>query len=121
MSSRETSAQNPDDLARFLVARANAGDVDGMVALYEPDAILVGPQGQIMKGAEAIREFYSGLLKSRPTFQPGDQRPALRNGGLALTSTRLANGTVTAEVARQQPDGTWRWVIDQPGIARETA
>lgn len=40
----------------------------------------------------------------------------LRSGDLALTSTRLANGTVTVEVARRQPDGTWLWVIDQPNV-----
>ena len=34
-------------------------------------------------------------------------------GDLALGSTRLADGGVTAEVARCQPDGTWLWVIDQ--------
>ena len=38
-------ARDPQDLARFLVQRANAGDVDGMVALYEPDATLSAPSG----------------------------------------------------------------------------
>ncbi len=113
-------ALNPEDLARFFLMRANAGDVDGLVALYEPDAILAGPEGQLVIGTEAIRRFYDGLLANRPTFQAGNQRPALRCGDLALTSSRLVNGTVTAEVARQQPDGTWRWAIDQPAIARET-
>jgi hypothetical protein len=37
----------------------------------------------------------------------------MRVGDLALTSTRLDSGDVTAELARRQPDGTWRWVIDQ--------
>jgi hypothetical protein len=36
---------------------------------------------------------------------------------LALTSTRLPDGTVTAEVARRQNDGTWQWVIDQFSLA----
>ena len=40
-------------------------------------------------------------------------------GGLALTSTRLPDGNVTAEVARQQPDGTWLWIIDRYTIAQE--
>ncbi len=110
-------ARDPQDLARLFVQRANAGDVGGLAALYEPDALLIGPGGQAIQGREAIRDFYAGLLKDRPTFQPGDQRPALRNGSIALTSTRLASGAVTAEVARQQPDGTWLWIIDQPGIA----
>jgi hypothetical protein len=28
----------------------------------------------------------------------------------------LANGAVTVEVARRQPDRTWLWVIDQPNV-----
>jgi len=110
-------ALDPDDLPRFLLARANAGDVDGLVALYEPDAVLAGAEGDEMVGHEAIRDFFTTLLADRPRFAPGDQRPALRHDDLALTSTRLANGTVTAEIARRQPDGTWLWVIDQPAIA----
>lgn len=51
-----------------------------------------------------------------PTFAPGTQRPTLRCGDLALTSSRLANGVITVEVTRRQPDGTWLWVLDQPDV-----
>lgn len=112
-------ALNPEDLARFFVERANAGDVEGLAALYEDNAVLAGTGGELAVGTEAIRAFYAGLLANRPQFTPGDQRPALRQGDLALTSSRLVNGVVTAEVARRQPDGTWLWVIDQPAIAKE--
>jgi hypothetical protein len=48
---------------------------------------------------------------------PGEMRqPAIRNGDLALTSTRLPGGGATVEIARRQPDGSWRWVIDQPAV-----
>ena len=33
-------AYDPQDLERLLVSRENVGDVDGMVALYEPQALL---------------------------------------------------------------------------------
>jgi ketosteroid isomerase-like protein len=112
-------AVKPEDLARFFVQRANAGDVEGLVALYEPDAVVAIGNGEVAVGHEAIRAFYTKLLANRIQFEAGEQRPALRRGELALTSTRLANGTVTAEVARQQLNGTWRWAIDQPVIARE--
>jgi len=39
------------------------------------------------------------------------------NGDLALTSTRLPDGTVTSEIARRQSDGTWLWVIDRYSVA----
>jgi ketosteroid isomerase-like protein len=109
-------AARPDDLARFFVERANAGDVDGLVALYEPDAVLTFPTGHVATGAQAIRAVYEKLLADRPTLAPGDQQPTLVNGDLALTSTRLVGGGVTVEVARRQPDGTWLWVIDRFNI-----
>ncbi len=123
MNSHKTwePALHPEDLARFFTVRANAGDADGLVALYEPDAVLVAPGGLVVRGSEAIRDFYARLLADRPTFQPGDQRPVVCHDDIALTSSRLVNGAVTAEVARRQPDGTWLWIIDQPSIAKETA
>jgi ketosteroid isomerase-like protein len=97
------SAREPEDLARLFVERANAGDVEGLVALYEPDAVLARPDGTVAEGAAQIRRFYAGLLAGRPRFAAGDQHPALRRGDLALTSTRLA-------------DGTWRWLLDRPAV-----
>src|SRR6266700_690985 len=115
-SAGRAAAAEPEDLGRFFVERANAGDVEGLVALYEPDAVLAFPAGRIAVGSQAIRQVYERLLADRPTFTPGQQRPALRNGDLAMTSTRLAGGGATVEVARRQTDGTWLWVLDQPNI-----
>jgi ketosteroid isomerase-like protein len=110
--------RDPQDLAQLLVSREHAGDADGMSALYEPDAILDIGNGQFARGREAIRRFYSELIATGRIFDLGVQRPAIVSGDLALTSTHLPNGLVTAEIARRQNDGTWLWVIDQPSIAR---
>jgi ketosteroid isomerase-like protein len=110
-------AHDPQDLERLLVFRERAGDVDGMAALYEPGAVLDCGDGQRILGREAIRAFFAGLVAKGQKFDLGDQRPALVSGDLALTSTRLPDGSVTAEVARRQADGTWLWVIDQFSIA----
>jgi ketosteroid isomerase-like protein len=112
---RERATQ-AHDLIRLIVERLNAGDVDGVVALYEPHAVLALPDGQVATGAEEIRHVYEQLLADKPTFAPGAQRPTLGCGDLALTSSRLASGVVTAEVARRQPDGTWLWVLDRPNV-----
>lgn len=107
-------ARQPEDLGRFFVERANAGDLEGLVELYEPDAVLAAPPGTVSSGREEIRRAHEQFLAGRPTLT-GESRPALRFGDLALTSTRFPGGA-TVEVARRQPDGTWLWVIDQPGI-----
>ena len=109
-------ARDPQDLERLLVSRDRAGDVDGKAALYEPHAVLDCGGGRLILGREAIRAFYAGLVATGRKFDFGDQRPALISGDLALTSTRSPDGGVTAEIARQQGDGTWLWVIDQFSI-----
>jgi len=109
-------ARDPQDLERLLVSRERAGDVDGMVALYELHAVLDCGDGRLTRGREAIRAFYAGLVAMGRKFDCGGQRPAIISGDLALTSTRLPDGSVTAEIARRQGDGTWLWVIDQFSI-----
>ncbi|MCM4084795.1 YybH family protein [Paractinoplanes hotanensis] len=109
-------AADPEDLSRLIVVRLNTGDVEGLVALYESDAVLALPEDGVANGSEEIRGTFERLLEGRPVFEPGSHRPTLRAGKLALTSTRLPDGTVTVEVARQQDDGTWLWVIDQPAF-----
>jgi ketosteroid isomerase-like protein len=109
-------ANEPEDLARLLLERLNVADVEGVVELYEFDAVLALPDGGRAEGHEQLRRFYAELLAPRPSFTPGQQLPALRLGELALTATRLPGGGVTAEVARQQPDGSWRWALDRPNV-----
>lgn len=64
-----------------------------------------------------FRKFFRELVAMGREFQMGEQREAMVCGDLALTSTRLPDGMVTAEIARRQSDGTWLWVIDQFSIA----
>jgi ketosteroid isomerase-like protein len=110
-------ARDPQDLERLLVTRQRAGDVDGMAALYEAGAVLDDCAGRVIHGREAIRAFFAELVAAGRTFAFGTQRPATISGDLALTSTRMPNGSTTAEVARRQSDGTWLWVIDLFTIA----
>jgi len=105
-------AAAPEDLARLFNARANAGDVEGLVALYEPDAVLaVG--AVVATGQAEIRAFYTDLLARKSEFPAAETLPSLINGDLALTFARLPNGVVSVEAARRRPDGSWRWAIDQ--------
>jgi ketosteroid isomerase-like protein len=109
---------DPQDLERQLVARENAGDVDGMTALFAQDAVIDLGNGRLVQGRAAIHAFFTelqvtGLPPDGRRFKLGEQRPALLCGDLALTSTRSIDGDITSEVARRQDDGTWLWVIDR--------
>lgn len=52
----------PEDLGRLFLERARAGDVEGVVALYEPGAVLATPTGEVVRGTAALRDFYTALL-----------------------------------------------------------
>ena len=102
-------ARDPQDLERLLVARQHAGDVEGMVALYEPQAVVDCGEGRVLQGKEAIRAYFAGVVATGRKFAVGEQRvlgldPGTVIGGdLALTSTRLPDGTVTAESLPRTP------------------
>ena len=114
-------AYKPEDIADLLVEFINSGNINVLVSLYEDNAILVtDSEYAIAQGSDEIKNFYSKILAGNPKFEKGQQRKPVINGNIALTSTRLINGFITAEVARLQDDGSWRWIIDQPIIAVET-
>ena len=106
-------AKNPNDLEKYFIERANAGDIDGLVELYEPNAVIADGESVIAEGQNQIRELFTKFLANRPQFEPSDQAEALCRGELALTSSQTSNGDITAEIARRQSDGNWLWVIDQ--------
>jgi len=112
-SGSERRVSDPHELERRLIVCQHAGDVAGMVALYEPDAVLDPGDGRLIRGSAALSAFFAASIADGQRYAIGTQNPSLVAGDLALTSTTQPDGSVTAEVARRQPDGTWRWVIDR--------
>lgn len=114
MAERER-ARSPEDLTRLFVERANDRDVDGLVALYEPDAIVAYPPGCQTAGHDAIRELYEKMLALNLHFEPEPPLSTLALGDLALTATAARDEAgARAQVARRQPDGSWLRVLDRP-------
>jgi ketosteroid isomerase-like protein len=101
----------------------NAGDVDALVDLYEPDAVLLGEDGSAAAGTAQIRTAYESLVAYGGTISL-QTRYAVESGDLAMLSNQytfsmpgFSVSWITAEVARRQPDGSWRYVIDNPYAA----
>jgi enoyl-CoA hydratase len=121
---------DPGQLGRLFAERANAGDLEGMLALYEDDATFVGPDGGRASGRNAIRERLEGLLAMNPQITATSSQVVMA-GEVALISGRwrmtLGPGDgetegfdgASTEVARRQFDGGWLYVIDNPALAVE--
>ena len=117
MTTTRTTAAKPEDIARLFVERANAGDAEGLAALYEPDAVLAFPPGSTTIGRDAIRHVLEQMLAHADHFEVEEAMPTVTDGELAITSTVPADGTGgRVQVARRQPDGTWLRVLDRPEI-----
>ncbi len=122
-----TTADHPSEINTRWAAAFNAGDVPALLEMYEPDAVIVpGPGASPVAGLAAIESSLRQLvgLGGRITFEP---RYWLQQGDLAMgridfhltggvdpagNPVELRGGT--AEVARRQPDGSWRYVFDHP-------
>jgi uncharacterized protein (TIGR02246 family) len=117
------AATTPEQVHRVFEDTFNAGDIDGLLQLYESDAALIAQPGSVAHGSEQIRAALLGFLalKGRITL---DTKLVFGVGDLAYLSNTwslkgtgpdgnpVSLGATTAEVARRQADGTWRYVID---------
>jgi uncharacterized protein (TIGR02246 family) len=118
-------AYQPAELHALFVDAFNRGDVDALLALYEPDAVFITAPGEHVRGPDEIRAAIEGLLSlggalritTRWTTECGDL--ALLHGDWELPGTDPDGrphhiSALDTEVVRRQPDGTWRFVIDDP-------
>lgn len=111
---------HPDQAGKSFEARFAAGDLEGLMELYEPDAVFTNARGAHV-GSVAIRNVLQGYLNTGASIRMNDS-VAFEAGELALVhwswtmafpDGRTAEGA-TAEVLRRQADGTWKFVIDNP-------
>jgi uncharacterized protein (TIGR02246 family) len=110
----------PTDIHAAVEEAFNAGDLDGLVELYEKDARMVKPDGSVAEGIDAIREQWQGFLvmggrmtlKTRFVAQADDI--ALLRNDWSFNSSDAQLASSASEVVRRQPDGTWLYIIDHP-------
>ncbi len=115
-----TTGVTPQDVYRAFEAAFNRQDLEGLVALYTPDAVIARPDGSLATGLDAVRQELSGVLgtngqmamRARYVMEAGDL--ALLGSEWTLTAGDQTMSAVSTEVARRQPDGGWLYVLDHP-------
>lgn len=112
-----------------FAAAYNARDLVRLASLYEPNAKLVTRSGEVTEGESAIQEVLhrllslAGRMEARTTHCIVQGDLALVSADWSLTDAtapsgeRFSIGARSAEVMRQQPNGSWRLLIDNPFAA----
>jgi ketosteroid isomerase-like protein len=126
-------ALQPGDCDRLLLDAFERGDIDATMALYEQGAVLLTEAGEAVTGHAAIRAHNAAIIGLKPRFTIDFIRTTLSGDGTLATTrmkcrlagadpngNRVEMSVHTLEVLRRQPDGTWKYVIDDPyGSMRE--
>jgi len=120
------SATSPEACDRLFGEHVNAGDLDALLSLYEPTCSMVRRDGSLARGHAEIREVLGRLIVMRARMsteivkvvQAGDDLAMVYNDW-RMSAKRPDGHPIEAvgkaiEVVRRQPDGTWRFILDDP-------
>jgi uncharacterized protein (TIGR02246 family) len=120
-----TLPDKPEDWPRQFEQRLNAGDLDAVITLYEPEAHFVNKSGETLGGRDAIRKVLGGLIEAKTHFQSRVVR-AVTVGDIAqlytdFEGTRVDESGKTVpvhnnaiEILRRQSDGSWKLIMGDP-------
>ena len=119
-------ATSPAHLMSLFAQRLAACDVDGLVALYEPDAVFEPRFGTVLRGIDQIRPALAEIAALRPRMEYAGEPDCVVVDRIAVVTNtwtmtaELPDGSghresgLSADVLRHQPDGSWLILIDQP-------
>jgi uncharacterized protein (TIGR02246 family) len=121
-------ARTPEQCDELFGAYVNARDLDNLVALYEAQATLVNEDETVAAGSAAIRQAIKELFAALPegkikmnvvrVIRSGEDLAVLYNdwnmSGKTADGSSFTMQHKATEIVRRQPDGTWRFVIDDP-------
>ncbi len=121
-----TAASNPLHVMDLFASRAGEGDLEGVVALYEEQAIFQPKDGVQLVGHDQIRDALGGLTALKPQIEylgvpeviTVDDIALVKNSwkmvGVTPDGTEVVDEGISADVVRRQNNGEWLILIDQP-------
>ena len=121
------AGKTPEETDRLVEQAVSQQNIEALLDLFEFDAVFVEPvSGAVLRGHERIRRAAADMFESKPRIEGTAPPKVWIAGDVALVFSKWAMegsgpdgrpfrqaGTAT-DVMRRQPDGTWRYVIDNP-------
>jgi uncharacterized protein (TIGR02246 family) len=115
----------PKQVLQSIVDGINTGNLDTLMALYEPKAAFATEPGILSHGLPGVHQALAAFVTMKGKLDL-DVTRVLEVSDLALVTTvwsfvgtepdgnPVALAAKSADVLRRQADGSWRFVIDNP-------
>lgn len=131
MSAGDAPAEDMSEASRIqaaidtMTSAFARGDIDAILAAYEPGAVVMGEPGRPVSGTPALREMFEQFIALDPKFTFIDHE-IVEAGDIALHLTTwklegrapdgapVEQGGLSVVVLRKHADGRWLMVIDHP-------
>ena len=116
------------DIHRRFQTAFNNKDLEGILALYEPEAVFVNTDGAVLHGHKEIRRAFAQIFSGEVQIHletagivEGTDGLALMHGRWVLSGTGpdgqpMEQRGTSAEVLRRQPNGLWLYALDNPAV-----
>lgn len=117
-------ANSPEEICRLFKQHMAEGNLDELLNLYDPQAVFLNQAGEVKSG-EGLKQELSPFAAAKTRFD-FTIKQSVQTGDIALMHTQwTVSGSrpkkvYAIEVARRQPDGTWRWLIGDPFTVMRT-
>ncbi|MCC6589815.1 MAG: nuclear transport factor 2 family protein [Bryobacterales bacterium] len=112
-------ARTPEDIYRLFKEYLAQGYGEGLLSLYDPDVVFLNRSGVQRKGKHELRHEIEPLAETRSLVNYEIVQVIVAET-VALMHTRWTwpahpnSPQYAIEVAKQQSDGSWCWLIGDP-------
>jgi ketosteroid isomerase-like protein len=113
------AAKTPEEICSLFRQYMAEGDIDSVLSIYDPEVVFLNRARETRKGLEELREELAPFAAVKAIFDYKNTQ-VIQSGDIALMHTQWKvsapepMSVYAIEVARRQPDGTWRWLIGDP-------
>jgi ketosteroid isomerase-like protein len=113
------AASRPEEVGELFQHYMREGDLDALLTLYDREVAFRNRAGELRRGRDALRQELAPFAAMKAVFA-FKIRAVVETGDIALihnewkVSAPEPMAGYAIEVARRQPDGTWRWLIGDP-------
>lgn len=114
------TATEPRQLVDLFAEYFNSGDLEGLATLYEEgDVVFVRMDGEIVRGKADVLQFIGQFAGTGRYAATDSAVHTVSDVALLLIKWSIEGPSETltgssTDVARRQPDRTWKFIIDNP-------